>query len=108
MWNESIGYPIKTDNIKGRETKLMSSNMMSLQIRQVNSKRYMEINKLYLFHLTPWNSLCGETTCRTRSSVIMFTIARIWDSPVSTVSGYGLDDRAIEVQSPAEAKRFFL
>jgi hypothetical protein len=29
-------------------------------------------------------------------------------SSVSIVSGYGLDDRAIEVQSPAEAKGFFL
>jgi hypothetical protein len=27
---------------------------------------------------------------------------------VSIVSGYGLDDRAIEVRSPAEAKGFFL
>jgi hypothetical protein len=29
-------------------------------------------------------------------------------SSVSTMSGYGLDDRAIEVRSPAEAKGFFL
>jgi hypothetical protein len=29
-------------------------------------------------------------------------------SPVRIVSGYGLDDRAIVVRSPAEAKRFFL
>jgi hypothetical protein len=29
-------------------------------------------------------------------------------SSVSTVSGYRLDDRAIEVRSPAEAKGFFL
>jgi hypothetical protein len=29
-------------------------------------------------------------------------------SSVSTVSGYGLDDRTIEVRSPAEAKGFFL
>jgi hypothetical protein len=29
-------------------------------------------------------------------------------SSVSIVSGYRLDDRAIEVPSPAEAKRFFL
>jgi hypothetical protein len=28
-------------------------------------------------------------------------------SSVSMVSGYGLDDRAIEVRSPAEAKDFF-
>jgi hypothetical protein len=29
-------------------------------------------------------------------------------SSVSILSGYGLDDRAIEVRSPAEAKEFFL
>jgi hypothetical protein len=29
-------------------------------------------------------------------------------SSVSIVSGYGLDDRAIEVRSPAEKKGFFL
>jgi hypothetical protein len=29
-------------------------------------------------------------------------------SSVSTVSGYELDDQAIEVRSPAEAKGFFL
>jgi hypothetical protein len=35
----------------------------------------------------------------------------IWSEPgssVSIVSGYGLDDRTIEVRSPAEAKGFFL
>jgi hypothetical protein len=30
------------------------------------------------------------------------------ESSVSLVPGYGLDDNAIEVQSPAEAKEFFL
>jgi hypothetical protein len=29
-------------------------------------------------------------------------------SSVSIVSGYGLDDRAMEVRSPADAKGFFL
>jgi hypothetical protein len=29
-------------------------------------------------------------------------------SSISIVSGYGLDDRAIEVPSPTEAKGFFL
>jgi hypothetical protein len=29
-------------------------------------------------------------------------------SAVNAVSGYGLDDRTIEVRSPAEAKGFFL
>jgi hypothetical protein len=30
------------------------------------------------------------------------------DSSVSIVSGYGVNDRVIEVRSPAEAKGFFL
>jgi hypothetical protein len=30
------------------------------------------------------------------------------DISVSIVSGYGLDDQAIEVRSPTEAKGFFL
>jgi hypothetical protein len=29
-------------------------------------------------------------------------------SSVSIVSGYGLDDQAIEVRSPAEVRQFFL
>jgi hypothetical protein len=37
---------------------------------------------------------------------ILFYMSR--GNSVSLVSGYGLDDRAIEVRSPAEAKRFFL
>jgi hypothetical protein len=39
-------------------------------------------------------------------SVAYFLVS--WGSSVSTVSGYGLDDLAIEVRSPAEAKEFFL
>jgi hypothetical protein len=35
-------------------------------------------------------------------------IIRSRGSSVSIVSGYGLDDREIEVRSPAEAKGFFL
>jgi hypothetical protein len=33
---------------------------------------------------------------------------QVLGSSVGIVSGYGLDDRAIEVRSPAEAKGFFL
>jgi hypothetical protein len=42
------------------------------------------------------------------SFLLLSTIVRSRGSSVSIVSGYGLDDRAIEVRSPAEAKRFFL
>jgi hypothetical protein len=46
----------------------------------------------------------------TRTSVIKFLIVYCLvlepGSSVSTVSDYGLDDRAIEVRSPAEAKDF--
>jgi hypothetical protein len=38
----------------------------------------------------------------------IFPSTEISREPVSIMSGYGLDDRAIEVQSPAEAKRFLL
>jgi hypothetical protein len=44
----------------------------------------------------------------------VFTLSLIYfkkrepGSSVSIVSGYGLDDRAIEVRTPAEAKGFFL
>jgi hypothetical protein len=38
--------------------------------------------------------------------VVIGTVNR--GSSVSIVSGYGLDDRAIEVRSPAETKGFFL
>jgi hypothetical protein len=31
-----------------------------------------------------------------------------WGSSVNIVTGYGLDDRAIEFRSPAEAKEIFL
>jgi hypothetical protein len=44
--------------------------------------------------------------------LILFTITITynwdWGNSVSIVSGYGLDDRAIEDRSPAEAKGFFL
>jgi hypothetical protein len=35
-------------------------------------------------------------------------VSREPGSSVSIVSGYELDDRAIEIRSPAEAKGFFL
>jgi hypothetical protein len=40
------------------------------------------------------------------SYVARFKMSRT--AQVSIVSGYGLDDRVIEVRSPAEAKGFFL
>jgi hypothetical protein len=45
------------------------------------------------------------------SFIFFFNITTYYCEPgssVSIVSGYGLDDRAIEVRSPAEAKGFFL
>jgi hypothetical protein len=41
-------------------------------------------------------------------SCIPFVIIGEPGSSVNIVSGYGLDDRSIEVRSPAEAKGFFL
>jgi hypothetical protein len=45
----------------------------------------------------------GRITFKNTINIISET-----DSSVNIVSGYGLDDRAIEVRSPAEAKLFFL
>jgi hypothetical protein len=48
----------------------------------------------------------------TEHSLLPFRVVSVgsgeWGSLVSTVSGYGLDDRAIEVQFQAEAKDSFL
>jgi hypothetical protein len=65
-------------------------------------------------HLTVnWFHYCYRSSSHTL--VIHFVIIDEVDkgygetgSSVSIVSGYGLDDRAIEVRSPAEAKGFFL
>jgi hypothetical protein len=46
-----------------------------------------------------WNSV---------SFVVTVSVLSEPGSSVSIVSGYGLDDRAIEVRFPAEAKAFFL
>jgi hypothetical protein len=37
----------------------------------------------------------------------IYAVSLTWDNSVSIVSGYGLDDRAIKVRSPAEAKGYF-
>jgi hypothetical protein len=47
------------------------------------------------YYLVASFGVCSAFTCEPGSSV-------------SIVSGYGLDDRATEVRSPAEAKGFFL
>jgi hypothetical protein len=44
-----------------------------------------------------WNNIC---------KYVCLLVSR--GSSVSIVSGYGLDDRAIEVRSPAEEKGLFL
>jgi uncharacterized membrane protein len=43
-----------------------------------------------------------------RSLIIKMLLRVVMGSSVSIVSDCGLDDRAIEVRSPAEAKGFFL
>jgi hypothetical protein len=61
----------------------------------------------------PWCSSL-RTTQRTPHSRIserdqtLYLVNRSRGSSVSIVSDYGLDDRAIEVRSQAEAKGFFL
>jgi hypothetical protein len=43
---------------------------------------------------------------RTSETSVYFYETRSWGISVNIVSGYGLDDRAIEVRSPAGAKDF--
>jgi hypothetical protein len=48
---------------------------------------------------------------RATDRMLLFLGCALWGEPgssVNIVSGYGLYDRAIEVRSQAEAKRFFL
>jgi hypothetical protein len=51
-------------------------------------------------------SLSGMDLMQYYHYVLYWIVSR--GSSVDIMSGYGLDDRAIEVQSPAEAKGFFL
>jgi hypothetical protein len=56
-----------------------------------------------------WLQDCHLQACKDVSSIFAVTRERQYGpgSSVSIVSGYGLDDRAIEVRSLAEAKDFF-
>jgi hypothetical protein len=47
-------------------------------------------------------------TLRARYNLPFYITIGEPDSSVSIVFGYGLDDRAIEVRSPAETEGFFL
>jgi hypothetical protein len=68
------------------------------RISQCNNVRMLFTSVLFQNIITRFKPLlatCSLSHCEPGSSV-------------SIVSGYGLDDRAIEVRSPAEAKGFFL
>jgi hypothetical protein len=52
--------------------------------------------------------LQGTTHALTVDSAVCICLVRSQGSSGSIVSDYGLDDRAIRVRSPAEAKEFFL
>jgi hypothetical protein len=60
-----------------------------------NGYYYVKFPVMWEYLVRPNNLTCSLHVCEPGSSV-------------SIVSGYGLDDRAIEVRSPAEAKGFFL
>jgi hypothetical protein len=53
------------------------------------------------------NLTCTIMPCKSYIFVDAIPIIRNRSSSVSIVSGYGLNDRAIEVQSPVETKRIF-
>jgi hypothetical protein len=55
----------------------------------------------------PTKSILNSPILSLRSSLILYIFLRVYKpSSVSIVSSYGLDDRAIEVRSPAGAKDF--
>jgi hypothetical protein len=67
-------------------------------------KHYKDKRRLLTLNVDPYffvSGLYSSTFC------ICIYLIREPGSSVSVVSGYGLDDRAIEVRSPAEAKVFF-
>jgi hypothetical protein len=49
-----------------------------------------------------------ESSMFLRTIVMLSTNDKSWDSSVSVVSDYGLDDRVIEVRSPAKVRVFLL
>jgi hypothetical protein len=52
---------------------------------------------------------CGDEPSGSCATVLVNTLLRVYRTDqFSVVSGYGLDDQAIEVRSPAEAKGVFL
>jgi hypothetical protein len=59
-----------------------------------------------------WKGLTINFTCKIISLPLIYLITstqeREPDSSVSIVFGYGLDDRAIDVRSPEEARGLFL
>jgi hypothetical protein len=70
------------------------------------------------FHASPHNLQINGRNVRPSQNIYLqnppqlhsyfLASPNISGSSVSIVSGYGLDDRAIEVRSPTEAREFFL
>jgi hypothetical protein len=52
--------------------------------------------------------MAGKHKIQEHESRVLLYYVRSQGSSVSIVSDYGLDDRAIQVRSPAEEKGFFL
>jgi hypothetical protein len=63
-------------------------------------------NVLTTLHRNESSGSRDGTRCGRDMKILAAGVSR--GSSVSTVSGYRLDDRAIEVRSPAEAKGLFL
>jgi hypothetical protein len=92
---------------------------MFSEIRTASTNNIIPANKISYRNCTnrafqAFDRLCSRIVCskpaRSLELVHVFVLCmgRSRGSSVSIVSGYGLDDRAIEVRSPAEAKEFFL
>jgi hypothetical protein len=72
------------------------------------SSREQDIARSILFSEGYKSSNSGNCVLIYSENIKRYVLCSEPGSSVSIVPGYGLDDRAVEVRSPTEAKEFFL
>jgi hypothetical protein len=103
-----------TDNLTAREERSYrgQSDTSQRQWQWVECHRHQAKRNSFMALSCIQLTKCNTLSCRShaqRRGIIRFCLMHGKPgSSVSIVSGYGLDDRAIEVRSPAQAKGFFL
>jgi hypothetical protein len=73
-----------------------------------NNVRITIFQEIMLFSLLVFVVFCAYEQNRQLLLVLLFYFFCVCRVAQSVVSGYGLDDRTIQVRSPAEAKGFFV